>query len=171
MPAFSFIKKINYMEQRKSMSNMHGMSYSKFMVMLLISFFIMYIVMFLNIDKLSHYHTSTTRVYMAILMVAPMAVYMMLMMGKMYPSKNINIGIIIVATVVFIVTLVGLRTQTPIGDVQYMKAMIPHHSSAILVSKNANLKDPEVRKLAEQIIQSQEKEIAEMNTLIEKLER
>lgn len=171
MPAFSFIKKINYMEQRKSMSNMHGMSYSKFMVMLLISFFIMYIVMFLNIDKLSHYHTSTTRVYMAILMVAPMAVYMMLMMGKMYPNKNINIGIIIVAIVVFIVTLLGLRTQTPISDVQYMKAMIPHHSSAILVSKNANLKDPEVRKLAEQIIQSQEKEIAEMNTLIEKLER
>ena len=171
MPAFSFIKKINYMEQRKSMSNMHGMSYSKFMVMLLISFFIMYIVMFLNIDKLSHYHTSTTRVYMAILMVAPMAVYMMLMMGKMYPNKNINIGIIIVAIMVFIVTLLGLRTQTPISDVQYMKAMIPHHSSAILVSKNANLKDPEVRKLAEQIIQSQEKEIAEMNTLIEKLER
>ena len=171
MPAFSFIKKINYMEQRKSMSNMHGMSYSKFMVMLLISFFIMYIVMFLNIDTLSHYHTSTTRVYMAILMVAPMAVYMMLMMGKMYPNKNINIGIIIVAIVVFIVTLLGLRTQTPISDVQYMKAMIPHHSSAILVSKNANLKDPEVRKLAEQIIQSQEKEIAEMNALIEKLER
>ena len=153
------------------MSGMQSMSYSKFMVMLLISFFIMYIVMFLNIDKLSHYHTSTTRVYMAILMVAPMAVYMMLMMGKMYPNKNINIGIIIVAIVVFIVTLLGLRTQTPISDVQYMKAMIPHHSSAILVSKNANLKDPEVRKLAEQIIQSQEKEIAEMNALIKKLER
>lgn len=100
-----------------------------------------------------------------------MAVYMMLMMGKMYPNKNINIGIIIVAIMVFIVTLLGLRTQTPISDVQYMKAMIPHHSSAILVSKNANLKDPEVRKLAEQIIQSQEKEIAEMNALIEKLER
>ena len=171
MPAFSFIKKINNMEQRRSMSNMHGMSYSNFMVMLLSSFFIMYIVMFLNIVKLSHYHTSTTRVYMAILMVAPMAVYMMLMMGKMYPNKNINIGIIIVAIVVFIVTLLGLRTQTPISDVQYMKAMIPHHSSAILVSKNANLKDPEVRKLAEQIIQSQEKEIAEMNALIKKLER
>ena len=153
------------------MSGMQSMSYSKFMVMLLISFFIMYIVMFLNIDKLSHYHTSTTRVYMAILMVAPMAVYMMLMMGKMYPNKNINIGIIIVAIVVFIVTLLGLRSQTPIGDVQYMKAMIPHHSSAILVSKNANLKDPEVRKLAEQIIQSQEKEIEEMNALIKKLER
>ena len=170
MPAFSFIKKINYMEQRKSMSNMHGMSYSKFMVMLLISFFIMYIVMFLNIDKLSHYHTSTTRVYMAILMVAPMAVYMMLMMGKMYPSKNINIGIIIVATEVFIVILVGLRTQTPISDLQYLKAMIPHHSSAILTSKNANIKDPDVKKLSEEIIRAQEEEIAEMKQIIKDLQ-
>lgn len=148
---------------------MQGMSYGKFTIMMIISFFIMYIVMFLNIDRISHYHTSTTRIYMAILMVAPMAAYMMLMMGKMYPNKKINTGIIVAAIVVFIVTLIGLRTQTPISDVQYMKAMIPHHSSAILVSKEANLKDPEVRKLAEQIIQSQEKEIAEMNAMLQRL--
>lgn len=145
------------------------MMYRKFSLMLIISFFIMYIVMFLNIDRISHYHTSTTRIYMALLMVAPMAVIMMLMMGKMYPNKKINTGIILSAFIVFVVTLIGLRTQTPIGDVQYMKAMIPHHSSAILVSKEANLEDPEVRKLAEQIIQSQEKEIAEMKALIDKL--
>lgn len=159
------------MEQRKTMSGMQGMSYSKFMIMLLISFFIMYIVMFLNIDKLSHYHTSTTRVYMAILMVAPMAVVMMLMMGKMYPNKKVNTGIILAAIVVFILVLTGLRTQTPIGDVQYMKAMIPHHSSAIMVSKHANIQDPEVKKLSEQIIQSQEKEIAEMETMIDRLSK
>ena len=147
------------------------MTYKKFSIMMIISFIIMYVVMFLNIDKFSHYHTSTTRIYMAILMVAPMAVYMMLMMGKMYPNKKINTGIIVTATVVFILILIGLRTQTPISDVQYMKAMIPHHSSAILVSKEANLKDPEVKKLAEQIILSQEKEIAEMNALLEKLNK
>lgn len=147
------------------------MSYSKFSVMMIISFIIMYIVMFLNIDSLSHYHTSTTRIYMALLMVAPMAMVMMLMMGKMYPNRKINIGIIISGFIVFVVTLIALRTQTPIGDVQYMKAMIPHHSSAILVSKNANITDPEVRKLADQIIQSQEKEIAEMNALLEKLRK
>jgi len=147
------------------------MTYKKFSIMMIISFIIMYVVMFLNIDKFSHYHTSATRIYMAILMVAPMAVYMMLMMGKMYPNKKINTGIIVTATVVFILILIGLRTQTPISDVQYMKAMIPHHSSAILVSKEANLKDPEVKKLAEQIILSQEKEIAEMNALLEKLNK
>lgn len=147
------------------------MTYKKFSLMMIISFFIMYIVMFLNLDRIGHYHTSTTRIYMALLMVAPMAVVMMLMMGKMYPDKKINTGIILLALIVFVVTLIGLRTQTPISDVQYMKAMIPHHSSAILVSKEANLKDPEVKRLAEQIIQSQEKEIAEMKALIDKVSK
>ena len=73
--------------------------------------------------------------------------------------------------VVFVLVLAGLRTQTPIGDVQYMKAMIPHHSSAILVSKHANIKDPEVKKLSEQIIQSQEKEIAEMESILQRMDK
>ncbi|HEX6334711.1 MAG TPA: DUF305 domain-containing protein [Flavisolibacter sp.] len=159
------------MEQEKTMTQMKGMSYKKFIVMMLISFFIMYIVMFLNMDKLGHYHTSTTRVYMALLMVAPMAVVMMTMMGKMYPDKRINTGIIIGGVVLFALILAALRTQTPVGDVQYMKAMIPHHSSAIMVSKHAEIKDPEVKKLSEQIIQSQEKEIAEMEAMLNRLEK
>ena len=145
------------------------MTYKKFSLMMFISFFIMYIVMFLNINSIAHYHTSITRIYMALLMVAPMAVVMLLMMGKKYPNKMLNIGIVAGAVIIFALVLTGLRTQTPIGDVQYMKAMIPHHSSAILVSKNANLKDPEVKKLAEQIIQSEEKEIAEMETILDRM--
>ena len=148
---------------------MPGMSYKKFALMMVISFIIMYIVMFLNIDNISHYHTSATRIYMALLMVAPMAIVMMLMMGKMYPDRKLNIGIVIGAVAVFVLVLTGLRTQTPIGDVQYMKAMIPHHSSAIMVSKHATIKDPEVKKLSEQIIQSQEKEIAEMEAMLKRM--
>ena len=117
------------------------MSYKKFLLMMVISFIIMYIVMFLNMDKLDHYHTSATRIYMALLMVGPMAIVMMLMMGKMYHDKKWNTSIIISSAVLFVVILTALRTQTPISDVQYMKAMIPHHSSAIMVSKNANIKD------------------------------
>lgn len=139
--------------------------------MMLISFFIMYLVMFLNMDRLGHYHTSLTRIYMALLMVAPMAIVMMTMMGKMYPDKKMNTGIIIGSVVLFAVILAALRTQTPIGDVQYMKAMIPHHSSAIMVSKHASIKDPEVKKLSEQIILSQEKEIAEMEAMLDRLEK
>ena len=78
---------------------------------------------------------------------------------------------ILLALIVFVVTLIGLRTQTPISDVQYMKAMMPHHSSAIRVSKEVNLKDPEGRKLAEQIIRFQEKEIAGMKALVDKVSK
>ena len=150
---------------------MQSMSYKKFVVTMVISFFIMYVVMFLNIDKLDHYHTSATRIYMALLMVAPMGVVMMLMMGKMYPNKKYNTSIIIGSIVVFGAVLAALRTQSPIGDVQYMKAMIPHHSSAILVSTHANIKDPEVKRLPGQIIKSQEEEIAQMEAIPDRMGR
>lgn len=151
------------------MDNMKSMSYKTFGITMLISFIVMYFIMFLNVDRAEHYHTSLTRIYMAVMMVSIMAVVMMLMMGNMYPDKKANTIIMITGAVVFVLVLIGLRTQTPIGDVQYMKAMIPHHSSAILVSKNANIKDPEVKKLSEDIIKAQEKEIAEMEALIKKL--
>ena len=139
--------------------------------MLVISFFLMYGVMFLNIMEVSHFYISITRIYMAILMVSLMAVSMILLMGDMYPNKKANNGIVITGVVVFALTLAALRTQTPVGDVQYMKAMIPHHSSAILTSSHANLKDPEVKKLSEGIIAAQEKEIAEMKAMIERLDK
>lgn len=150
---------------------MNNMSYKKLTLTLATSFILMYIAMFLNMDKLEHYHTSATRIYMTILMVAPMAVVMLVMMRDMYPNKKINAGIIIVSTVVFLVSLTALRTQTPIGDVQYMKAMIPHHSSAIMTSNNADIKDPEVKKLSEHIIQSQEEEIAQMEAILSRLSK
>lgn len=145
------------------------MSYKKFIAMMVISFLVMYFVMFLNMDKADHYHTGLTRIYMAILMVAPMAVVMMAMMGKMYPNKKWNLGIIVGAFAVFVAALIALRTQTPIDDVQYMKAMIPHHSSAIMTSKHANIKDPEVKKLSERIIKSQEEEITQMETILKRM--
>lgn len=137
--------------------------------MLLISFIVMYTVMFLNVEQTDHVYLSTNRFYMALLMVAPMAVVMLALMGKMYPNQKLNIGIITGSTLTFIIVLVLLRQQAFIGDKAYLKAMIPHHSSAILNSKQANIKDPEVKKLAEQIIQSQEEEIAEMKGILERM--
>lgn len=147
------------------------MSYQKFAITMVLSFIVMYLIMFLNIVEAHHFYISITRVYMAILMVSCMAVVMLLMMGKMYPNKKLNSLIIIAAVIVFALTLAGLRTQTPVGDVQYMKAMIPHHSSAIMVSENANIKDPEVRKLADGIIEAQKKEIAQMKAIIQRMEK
>jgi uncharacterized protein (DUF305 family) len=117
----------------------------------------MYAVMFLNVDDSSHVYLSITRFYMAVLMVSPMAVLMLLLMQHMFMNKRLNTVIIVSSTLVFVVALTLLRTQTPIGDRQYMRAMIPHHSSAILTSKHAIIKDPEVKKLSEGIIESQER--------------
>lgn len=157
--------------ENKNMKSRQGMMYRKFALTMAISFIIMYIIMFLNVIEIKHYHTSLTRIYMTLLMISAMAVLMMLMMGKMYPDKKVNTGIIVGGIVVFALMLAALRSQTPIGDVQYMKAMIPHHSSAILTSERANIEDPEVKKLAEDIIKAQRKEIAEMEAAIDRLEK
>jgi len=104
-------------------------------------------------------------------MVSPMAILMILLMPKMYPDKKLNAIILIVSVVVFIVSLTFLRMQTFVGDKQYMLAMIPHHSSAILTSSNADIQDPEVKQLAEDIIKAQEKEITQMKNILERMEK
>lgn len=145
--------------------------YPKFMGMLGISFLIMYAVMFLNVNSVDHVYLSLTRAYMSLLMVSAMALLMLGMMGKMYPDKRMNTGIIVGSISVFIATLSLLRTQTFVGDSQWMRAMIPHHSSAILTSKNATITDPEAKKLSVDIIRAQEEEIAQMKRILARLNR
>lgn len=144
--------------------------YSKFALIMAVSFVIMYLIMFLNVAEFDHIYNSLTRFYMTTLMISAMAITMLVLMIKMYPNRQINMGIIAFATISFFGTLYLLRTQTPISDVQYMKAMIPHHSSAIMTSSNVDFKDPEVKKLAEDIIIAQEKEIKQMKEMINRLE-
>lgn len=144
--------------------------YLRFLVMLSISFVIMYTVMYLNVDQTEHIYLNLSRLYMTVLMVAPMAVVMLLMMWKMYKNKKTNGTIVAGSIIFFSLALFLLRSQTPVGDVQYMKAMIPHHSSAILTSEEADLSDPEVKKLAEEIIKTQVEEIAQMKKILERME-
>lgn len=148
---------------------MKNSMYSKFFLMLGCSFIVMYLTMFLNIVEVNHFYVSQTRIYMTFLMVAPMAIVMLLFMLSMYKNKVKNRAILIGAAVVFGVSLYLLRSQSTVKDVQYMEAMIPHHSSAILVSENAQLKDPETQKLAKEIIEAQKKEIAQMERIISRL--
>jgi uncharacterized protein (DUF305 family) len=148
---------------------MKNNNYRIFFIMLAISFITMYSAMYLNFFKLNHIYLSVTRLYMTLLMVSPMAVSMILLMSHMYQNKRANRIIIFSGISVFILALVLLRTQTPINDVQYMKAMIPHHSSAILTSKRANIKDPEVKELSKQIIESQEAEIEQMKNVLKRI--
>ena len=139
--------------------------------MLGLSFVAMYITMYLNTYEIDHVYFSLTRFYMTCLGIAAMAVIMLSLMLKMYRNKMKNIAIYVGSLILFIGALGLVRAQSPIiGDVLYMKAMIPHHSIAILTSKRADIEDPEVRELADGIIKAQVKEIAEMKKLIEKLE-
>jgi FlaA1/EpsC-like NDP-sugar epimerase len=154
-----------------SMQHSKSNSYSTFMWMLAASFMAMYITMYLNTYELDHVYFSLTRFYMVCLGISAMALIMFLFMRKMYQNKQKNLGIIVGSIGLFMAALGLVRTQSPIiGDVLWMKAMIPHHSIAILTSERADIKDPEVKKLAESIISAQRKEIGEMKVMIKRLE-
>jgi len=145
-------------------------SYKTFFWMLGCSFVAMYITMYLNTYTLDHVYFSLTRFYMSCLGISAMAVIMWFFMRKMYKDKKKNIAILVGSFVLFVSALGLVRAQSPIvGDLLWMKAMIPHHSIAILTSERAAIKDPEVKKLAEDIIEAQKKEIEQMKAMIERL--
>ena len=146
-------------------------NYRTFFLMLACSFVAMYVTMYLNTYAIDHVYFSLTRFYMTCLGISAMAVIMWVFMRKMYNNKKKN-SIVLAGSFVLFVTALGLvRAQSPIiGDVLWMKAMIPHHSIAILTSGRADIKDPEVKKLAEDIIKAQKKEIEEMKLMIKRLE-
>lgn len=149
-----------------------GNNYSTFMLMLGLSFVAMYITMYLNTYEIDHVYFSLARFYMSCLGIAAMAVIMLSLMLKMYKNKKKNMTIYIGSLTLFVCALVLIRAQKPIiGDVLWMKAMIPHHSIAILTSERAAIEDPEVKKLAEDIIKAQKKEIGEMKAMINRLEK
>ena len=134
--------------------------YWKFLLMIGVSTVVMFGMMYLNVYALDHIFFSRTRVFMALMMGAVMAVIMLLFMWKMYENKKINVMILAASLLVFAGSLFMVRSQTTVNDTAWMKAMIPHHSIAILTSKRADLKDPEVKKLAEEIIQAQEEPLS-----------
>ena len=146
------------------------MSYARFAAMIATSTIVMFGLMYLNTYALDHVTFSETRTYMAILMGAVMAVIMLAFMLSMYTNKAVNIGIFVGALIVAAGSLFLVRSQVTVQDVSYMKAMIPHHSIAIMTSRRAELSDPRVRELADGIIEAQVREIAEMKALIEELE-
>ena len=146
------------------------MSYWRFAAMIATSTVIMYGLMYLNTYALDHVFFSQTRLWMALLMGATMAVVMLTFMLGMYRSRALNIAIFTGAAVVFAGSLWLVRSQATVGEVSYMKAMIPHHSIAIMTSRRAHITDPRVRKLADEIIEAQVREIDEMKALIADLQ-
>ncbi len=146
-------------------------NYTTFIVMLVASFIAKYITMYLNTYAIDHVYFSLTRFYMSCLGISTMAIIMFVAMRNMYQNRKKNIAIVLCSIVLFGTALGLVRAQAPIvGDVLWMKAMIPHHSIAILTSERADIQDPEVKQLADDIIKAQKKEITEMKTMIKRLE-
>jgi hypothetical protein len=143
-----------------------NMSYIRFGLMILTSTVVMFVLMYLNTYALEHVFFSETRVYMAIVMGAAMAVVMLAYMLGMYKNMPLNIAIFVGAVALFALALWLVRSQTTVSGTSYMRAMIPHHSIAIMTSERAQIRDPHVRKLADEIIEAQRREIAEMRYLI-----
>lgn len=139
--------------------------YGKFGAMILVSTLLMYGLMYLNTYQLDHVFFSETRAYMALIMGAAMAAVMLAFMWGMMPRRGANLAILAASAGVFVVSLWLVRSQVIVEDVSWMKAMIPHHSIAILTSSRAQITDPRVRKLADEIIESQRREIEEMKAL------
>lgn len=144
--------------------------YARFGIMILTSTIAMFALMYLNTYELGHVYFSETRVYMAIYMGAAMAIIMLGFMLAMYNNRAMNASIFTGSVLVFIFSLWLLRSQVTVDQVSWMKAMIPHHSIAILTSERATITDPRVRKLADGIIEAQRREIAEMKVLIQELD-
>lgn len=144
--------------------------YRKFAAMITTSTVVMFGLMYLNTFQLDHVFFSETRAYMALIMGSAMALIMLAFMRGMYSHRRLNVAIAAGSVLVFAVALWLVRSQATVEDVAYMKAMIPHHSIAILTSTRAHIGDPRVRKLADGIIDAQRREITEMKTLIDDLQ-
>jgi hypothetical protein len=148
-----------------------NVSYARFAAMVATSTTVMFVLMYFNTYALDHVWFSQTRFWMALVMGATMAIIMLGFMWGMYPSPSVNAGIVAASIVVFALALWLVRSQATVSDLDYMKAMIPHHSIAIMTSERATIRDPRVRKLADGILQTQVREIGEMEDLIRELQQ
>ncbi len=141
-------------------------AYASLALQTIVSGIVMYLVMFVMIDNLGSFYNNLNMVYMTLMMVAPMVVLMVLSMRHMFPSKAVNAALLAGSVVIFLACFALIRTQTTIGDAQFLRSMIPHHSGAILMCREAKLSDPEIIALCERIKRSQAEEIDQMKAIL-----
>lgn len=145
--------------------------YGNFVLMIVVASVLMFGLMYLNTYRLEHVWFSRTRLFMTFLMAGSMTLVMLFFMRGMYRNRTANIVLCLVAAALLAGGTWLVRSQATVRDVAWMKAMIPHHSIAILTSERADISEPRVRDLADRIIDTQRREIAEMEALIAELER
>lgn len=151
------------MEQHEDMKMM---SWGKFAAMIAVSTAIMFPLMYQLVYSADHATFSLTRLVSAVVMGCVMAAIMLAFMWNMYKGQGTKLAVLAGSIIVGLLVLSINRNQTLIGDTDFMKSMIPHHSIAINNARKADIRDPRVRKLADEIIKAQVREIAEMKILI-----
>ncbi len=131
-----------------------------------LSLLVMYVAMFAMIWSWGEFIQNVNFFYMALVMWAPMGAIMLATMGGMYRNRKLNAALYVAFAAIFVLSLVGIRQQSLVGDDQFLRSMIPHHSGAILMCEEAKLTDPEIRQLCGEIIQAQKDEIAQMKRIM-----
>lgn len=145
------------------------MMYGRFAVMMALSFVAMFAFMYAMVDRLANVYPNLNQTYMAGLMVAPMAILELLVMGRMYPNKKWNAAIIGLGAGLLLLCWLGIREQLGVADKSFLRSMIPHHSGAILMCNQASITDVEIRKLCAGIVKSQQQEIDQMKSILQRL--
>lgn len=147
----------------------HSSSYRRFALMLLLSFVCMYALMYAMVDTFAHVYSNINQFYMAALMTCPMGIIELILMRDMYPMRRWNQMIVATCLLVGALSWVGIRQQRGIDDVSFLRSMIPHHASALLMCQQASLQDPELKELCTKILRGQQAEINQMKAALERL--
>ena len=156
---------------QNSKEKMHGNHYKALAIMAILSFACMYILMYSMTNTIQNVFPNLNQFYMAGLMAMPMIIIEIVLMRHMYMNSKLNLAIVSIGSVALITFYMLIRHQTGVSDRQFLRSMIPHHSGAILMCEKANIQDPEIKKLCEEIIASQQREIEQMKTKLDELDK
>ena len=150
---------------------MKKMHYGRLLGMMVLSFISMYVLMYAMVDSFANVYPSFNQFYMAGLMTAPMLIIELALMGSMYPSKKMNALLMLAGVIALGLFWMLIRQQTAINDRQFLKSMIPHHAGAILMCKEAPIRDVQIQELCRTITSGQQAEIDQMKTILGELQK
>lgn len=156
-------------DQHDMAKGAHGRPYLKFWINMALGLIVMYVVMFSMIDTSRDYRNNINMLYMAVTMWAPMGIFMLATMPAMFPNRPLNVALYVLFAALTACSFFATRWQSAIGDRQFIASMVPHHSGAILMCREASLSDQELRTLCEAISKGQRSEIEQMNRIAQRL--
>lgn len=142
--------------------------YWKFAIILLVSLALMWVLSMSMVRSIDHFYFNLSNFWMALLMVSAMAVVMLVGMWSMFKNRKANIAMLAGFAVLFVAVFALGRTETFVGNEQFLKSMIPHHSRALLVCQESDITDPEIVKLCDSIVKSQQEEITQMKAILDR---